>query len=266
MNRLLKLFLLLLIVSSISSCKILNSSMMLRTPRNYQYSEVKNDTIKELYKLSVNDKISFRLYANDGFKLLDLSSAGVNEGGQTNMRQGANSATYDVEYDGMVKLPILGRQKVAGMTLREFEFYLQDKYSEYYNKPYAMVEITNRRVTIFPGGESSAKVLGLVNENTTLFEALAFAGGISSTGKAYRVKLIRGDISNPKVYLFDLSTLESAKNSGIILQANDIIYVEPRYFYAKNISQEITPYLGLISTLLQSLTLFYTVKNLNLNR
>ncbi|MBK6834533.1 MAG: hypothetical protein IPG89_09750 [Bacteroidetes bacterium] len=46
--------------------------------------------------------------------------------------------------------------------------------------------------------------------NTTVFEAIALAGGISQDGKAYRIKLIRRVTpnSNPIVYLIDLSKIE----------------------------------------------------------
>ena len=53
------------------------------------------------------------------------------------------------------------------------------------------------------GDMSTLIVHILENNNTTLLEALAIAGGIS-TGKAKRIKLIRGDLKDPKVYLIDL--------------------------------------------------------------
>jgi polysaccharide biosynthesis/export protein len=84
---------------------------------------------------------------------------------------------------------------------------------------------------------------------------LALAGGITD-GKAHRIKLIRGDPKNPEVYLIDLSTISGMKQSNLVLQANDIIYVEPRPKVAQRILENLTPYLALISATLLIYSLF----------
>nr|MBA3704847.1 hypothetical protein [Bacteroidota bacterium] len=109
-------------------------------------------------------------------------------------------------------------------------------------------EVINRRVIIFPGSAGDAKVLPLHNNNTTLLEALALAGGIADYGKAHQVKLIRQNKDKNDVYLIDLSKIEGIKEGTMVLQANDIIYVEPRRRYASRVLQEIAPIVSLIST------------------
>ena len=44
--------------------------------------------------------------------------------------------------------------------------------------------------------------------------------------RANRIKLIRNINGNQEVYLIDLSTIDGIKDGSIILQSNDIIYVE----------------------------------------
>jgi polysaccharide biosynthesis/export protein len=222
---------------------------MLRT-KNYPYSSFKEDTIKPEYKIVPNDELMFRLYTNDGEKLINPLESGLNSQNLT------NSITYQVEFDGFVKLPILGREKLSNLTLRQAEKKLEDEYSQFYNKPFVQLKVTNNRVIIFPGGEGgTSKVIPLSNTNTTLIEALALAGGISD-GKAHKIKLIRGDLHNPKVYLIDLSSIDGMKSSNLVLQANDIIYVEPRPKVAQRILENIAPYLTLLSTTLLIYGLF----------
>jgi polysaccharide export outer membrane protein len=96
----------------------------------------------------------------------------------------------------------------------------------------------------------SGTVVTLKNENTTLIEALALAGGITETGKAYKIKLIRGDSRNPQVQLIDLSTIEGMKQSNMLLQANDIIYVEPVPRISNAILSQITPIVGILTSML----------------
>ena len=223
-----------------SSCSLFRPEQMLRTPADFQFAEANDSLI--VYRLIPNDIIEFELYSNKGYELIDLIT------GQSNIK-GANS-TYLIEFDGTVKLPIFGRLKISGLTLREAEKLLENKYSEFYKDPFAKLKVTNHRVTIFPGGKGgTAKVLKLENPNTTLFEALAQAGGITD-GKAHRVKLIRGNLKNPVVLLLDLSTIEGVKNSNLVLQANDIIYIEPQTKLASRVAEAVAPYLTLFTTIL----------------
>ena len=148
----------------------------------------------------------------------------------------------------MVKLPILGRLEIKGMTIRNAEKLLEEKYSEFYRKPFVLMNVVNRRVIVFPGQQGNAKVIPLQNNNTSLLEALALAGGIAEVGKANRVKLIRGKISDPEIYLIDLSTIEGMKQADIVMQANDIIYVEPRLRITQGLVAEIAPIVSLITS------------------
>ncbi|MBL7889495.1 MAG: polysaccharide biosynthesis/export family protein [Bacteroidia bacterium] len=241
-----KLLLLAGIAVLFSSCGWLNSSIMLKTKKDYQYSKLPDSTKTKDYVIAANDLIEFRIFSNDGFKLIDLTSLN-----QTNRDyQMNNRMDFLVEYDGNVKLPILGRTKISGLTVREAELMLEEKYSSYYVKPFVLMTVQNKRVVIFPGSAGDAKVIPLMNNNTTLIEALALAGGIADDGKAKIVKLIRKNGDQDEVYLLDLSKIEGIKYANMVLQANDIIYVEPRRKYATKILAEVTPILSLLSSTL----------------
>jgi len=226
---------------------------MFKTGKNYPYKV--DQTIGNVeYRLAPNDLLGFSVFTNDGFKLIDLTTGlgGTNSAsiGGTATTNDDNAIQFQVDVDGMVKLPIIGKVKVTDLTIREAEKILEDKYSVYYNKPFVMLSVLNRRVMVFPGSGGSGTVVILENENTTLIEALAMAGGLAETGKADVIKLIRGDSRNPQVHLIDLSTVEGMKKSNMLLQANDIIYVEPIKNISQNILQELAPIVGIVTSLL----------------
>ncbi len=226
-----------------TSCKVLTPEQMLRTPRSYEYSDISELKEVEEYRIAPNDELFFQLFTNEGEKLIDPLDPQI-------LRQSHREIVYLVEHDGKVKLPVLGRINISGYTLREAEKMLEKEYSAYYNRPFVQLRVTNNRVIIFPGGRGgSSRVIYLENNNTTLFEALAMAGGIKD-GKAHRVKLIRGQPGNPKVYRIDLSTIKGIENANLVLQANDIIYVDPRERVPVRIMEHVTPYLTLATTLL----------------
>jgi polysaccharide biosynthesis/export protein len=238
-----RLLYLLFLIVFISGCKVFVPSKMLRQGK-YPISQFPDTLKQQEYKIAVNDQLQINVYTNDGEKIIDPIGIANNLSVQN-----ANSM-YLVEFDGQIKLPIIGRTQISNLTLREAEKMLEEKYTTYFNKPYVQLKVTNNRVTIFPGGQGSqALVVTLNNPNTTLFEALAIAGGIQD-GKAHKIKLIRGDLKNPQVYLIDLSTIEGMIKANLILQANDIIYVEPRNKIPQKIIEGITPYLTLLSTFL----------------
>jgi polysaccharide biosynthesis/export protein len=236
-----------------AGCKTLNPSIMLVTKDNFNYSQYKDSANSKEYKISTNDIIEFKMYANDGFKLIDLTSfTGQQIGGITGIN-------YLVEPDGKVKLPVLGRIQISGYTVKEAENMLEEKYASSYVKPFIILHVVNKRVIVFPGSPGSARVITLQNNNTTLIEALALSGGISENGKAHKIKLIRKNIGMPEkpdVYLIDLSTINGIKYSDLVLQADDIIYVEPRRNVAGQILREISPILALLSTSLLVYSIF----------
>lgn len=234
----------------IASCNPLNPSIMFKTEKGFKYN-VQSDTNELEYKIAPNDVITFRLFTNNGFKLIDASSDGT-----TQIRNLDIGISYSVEFDGKVNLPIIGRVDVSGKTLREAEFFLEEKYAEIYIDPFVLLNINNKRVTIFPGSGGDGVVITLQNNNVKLLEALALAGGIRESGRANKVKLIRGDLANPEVYLIDLSTIKGLSQANIILQANDIIYIEPVGVTRRQVISEIAPILSLITSFL---TLFFVI-------
>ena len=83
-----------------------------------------------------------------------------------------------------------------------------------------------------------------------MYEALAEAGGIGEMGKSYKIKILRGDPKNPKVYQADLSSLEGLKTSELRVLSNDIIYVDASSRFTKRLTTDILPILGIVTTLL----------------
>ena len=250
--RLKSFFCVLLALVFFTSCKVIQPSLMLKTEKDYVFNKFSDSLVQENYRIAPNDEISLRVFANDGFKLIDITT-------QSTGTIARNTIDEIVDQSGMIKLPLIGKVKLSGMTLRQAQAFLEKEYESQYIKPYVQLRIINKRVIIFPGAMGTAKVINLVNNNTTIFEAIAMAGGISTDGKAYRIKLIRrpSPEEKPEVYLIDLSTIDGVKSGNTNVLANDIIYVEARPRFGQKVLQEITPYISILTT---ALTLFLLLK------
>ncbi len=233
-----------------TSCKFLNPSQMLKAPKDYQYEPLPKTKEVET-RLNPNDQISMILLTNDGFKLLDL----IGED-RINNNQLANTISYRVEFDGLVNIPILGRVKLGGLTMREAEMFLEEEFAKYYIQPFVMLRITNRKVMVFNGSDGQAQVVQLVDENTNLLRVIAQSGGVTKTGRAYDIKVIRGEFSEPKVFHFDIRKIDGLKETDFMMQSNDIVYVTPSPQVARTLLLEVGPYLSLVTTLLLVLNFF----------
>lgn len=258
--KLLKYFFVLISLTFVLfGCRIANPSVMLRTPKDFKFEEFPEKPDSQ-YVIAVDDVVRMRLMANDGIRLIDVIGAErMQQSGSGNMQQQSLTAgeEYTVEYDGTIKLPVVGRFKIAGLKQRAAEDSLEKIFSKVYKDPFIQLSVSNKRVIIFPGGLGTAKVIPLVNPNLTLFEALALAGGIDPDGKAYRIKLIRGNLKKPYVFLIDASSIETIKNADLILQADDIIYVEPVERPSRFFARDIAPWISIVtSTLGLALTIY----------
>jgi len=113
-----------LLAALASGCTI-NRDIMFRTHNDYEFDQFV-DSARTNLRLQPNDMIQFRLFANDGFKMIDL----VSESG-TREASFIQRAIFDyfIDNEGLVKLPILGRVPLAGLTPRESEAFLEKKYA-----------------------------------------------------------------------------------------------------------------------------------------
>lgn len=248
-------FVITLMILVIQGCGI-NSNLMWKQEKGVT---VNSEAIplypEEEYKLSVDDKITFSMTTNDGAILIENMS-----GLDNSQLQSSGVVEYLIRKDGSVELPKLGKVNVAGLTIEECEDTLVSRYSFEYAKPFIQVRVTNQRVIVFPGNGSDAKVIPLMNVNTTLMEALAQAGGITDRGKANTVKLMRKVGNKREVYVMDLSVIEGLKYADMVVQANDYIYVEPTPEISKELAEDVVPIVSIISTALLIISVINSFK------
>lgn len=246
------------------------------------------------YTIQKNDFLSVRVYTNEGERIIDpngelrfgapagllptggsgsrvgAGSSGQTGGGQQGSGAGQSSAgesEFLVQTDGYVRLPLINRVLVTGLTLLQADSVLQIKYSEFYKGVFVTTRVTNNRVIVL--GSPGGRIVPLVNDNMNLLEVLASAGGIDgggsgagnlyrSGGKASNIRIIRGDLKNPQIEQVDLTTIDGMRRANLQVEPNDIVYIEPirRPFY--DALNDAAPVLGLSSLVLNVVFLFTT--------
>jgi polysaccharide export outer membrane protein len=230
------------LVFILPACRILVPNQMFKQ-KDYQYFELAHKKMEQ-YTIQCGDELTLQVYSRDGFKLIDVIG---NNGTTNSMGENSSGAIYIVDNEGFAKIPILGQFYIKGYTEAELEKVLAERLANLFVDPYVVARVNNRRAIVFLG--SGAQIVKLNRSPSSLIEVLAQVGGIDATGKAYRIKIIRGDLKNPEIHLIDLSTLEGIRKADLTIQNNDIVYIEKVYNYPRELLKDISPVLGLITSL-----------------
>lgn len=247
-----------LLLISLWSCKAYKQDILFNLDENFTAEDLKTPVnhAEENYRLQANDLLSLEVATNNGERLVDPNFEllpDVNRQANT----GRDIVTYLIQTDGTVKLPIVGIKNLSGLTLIEAEEVLEQAYNIYYVESFVKLKVLNRRVVVL--GANGGQVIPLDHDNTSLVEILALYGGLNLGAKSADIKLIRGDLTNPEVYLIDLSSLQGMRQSIVQVESGDIIYVQPwRRPWLESL-RDVAPILGVTSSLL---TLIVVIQNL----
>ncbi len=240
----------------LSGCKVYKQDIMFRTEEGAGLSS-QVASIERDYIIKVDDRLSVNLFANGGEQLIDPNFESVTNSSNNNQIQQLRERTfYLIQVDGTIKLPQIGDVEVRGLTLDQAEEIIEERYKEFYKNPFVKLQFLNKRVVVL--GQQNM-VVPLENQNTNLLEVISLAGGIPIGSKAQQVKIIRGDLQNPKIYVVDLSTIDGMKSSIMDVEDGDVIYIEPwRRTWQEGV-RDISPIVGLTSSLTTLVFLFITI-------
>jgi polysaccharide biosynthesis/export protein len=172
---------------------------------------------------------------------------------------------YLVDQEGNIRLPIVGKVYVAGLTRNEASKLLEKVFSVYYKDPVFQVEILNMFVQVLgnSGTNTGGMSVQLDKEKTHLVEVLGKAGGIPSFSRIKYVRIVRGDPKDPQLIIVDITQLKSLAEDDLIMHNGDIVYLEPKNI--KLLADAITPYIGLFALVNVITTIFLLTRNFRSN-
>jgi polysaccharide export outer membrane protein len=130
---------------------------MFQTEKDYSFSQDTSGIRERKFVIGPGDRIEFFLFSNDGFKLVDITGSSI-QGGE------AARINYLVEEDSTIRLPIVGKTRIAGLTLAEAEKMLESIFTKYYKDPYILLKIVNRYAIVFQGDGGDGHLVSLQND------------------------------------------------------------------------------------------------------
>ena len=131
-----------------------------------------------------------------------------------------------VDEKGYIKVPYISRTEVAGKTLHEAEQEIERELAQYILDPVVTIRLVNIRVTVL-GEVNRPGIFAYNNREINVFQALGYAGDISTYGNRENVLIIRHQNDTILKKYVDLTNDAIINTEWFLLSPNDIVYVEP---------------------------------------
>ena len=163
------------------------------------------------------DRVSYRLQTND---ILDVQIRSMNQDVNAmfgsgnvmnqNMQAGVQSGGdlyymtgYTVTDSGMVELPYLGKVSVQGLTLEQAKAAIDEKVATLFKNYYLQVKLGGIRYSALGEFRSPGKKVILQNQ-ATIFEAIAASGDLTQVARRNEIKLIRQYPDGTRIHSLNL--------------------------------------------------------------
>jgi polysaccharide export outer membrane protein len=168
---------------------------------------------------------------------------------------------YLIPNDGTVRLPLVGTVGIGSLTENQAAEKLTETYKKYLKNPFVTVKILNQKLFVL-GEVKKPGVVQVTNGTMSIFEALAYSGDLTDDADRTNLYVIRGGLRKPEVREINLSDLSSMKFTSLILQPNDIVYIQPRGMKAYNVAfAEQMPFFNMIHAMLYPFVDYTNIKN-----
>ena len=159
----------------------------------------------------------------------------------------------EVERDGTINLPLIGRQKVAGLTRTQLREQLTKEASKILNDPIVTVAGARYRFSVI-GEVRRSGTLEIEQEKISVLEALARSADISDYAQLSKVKIFRDYGGKREIVTLNLEDTASLHSPYFYVQNNDVIYVPAQPEKAKFVrAQANAPMVGRITGIVGAL-------------
>lgn len=135
---------------------------------------------------------------------------------------------YDVQRDGSISLPNIGKIYLAGLNLDNAKSLIKSKIKKSFVGTEAFITITNiKDVNILVSGGALNPGIYTLSGNSNILQAISMAGGISEYGSYREINLIRNNEVIESLDLYDL-LINGKYDLSKRLRSGDVVHVESR--------------------------------------
>ncbi|TPE43140.1 polysaccharide biosynthesis/export family protein [Pontibacter mangrovi] len=186
---------------------------------------------KPVYTLRPGDVLSLKVQTTTPTEYNFLNTPAVVSGSDDPVLSG-----YTIEDDGNILLPVVGKIQLLGLTMPEARAAVTEALKPFLANPTVNLRLLTFRYTIV-GEVGRQGQFTTYQDNINVMEAIATAGGLNSYANRGKIKLIRYEGGQAKVYAFSLLDEETIAKNNFYLQPDDMIVVDPlpAKFFRENV-------------------------------
>jgi polysaccharide export outer membrane protein len=230
MNKILKLIFILL-VATLFSCRSSQELIYMNDAANAETIDgLSLQTIEYILKNGDILYVSIKSINTEVNTLFNPESNMETSTGQGYQKYTTPSGAYlygfEIDTDGNINLPMLGKIRVSGIPISQVESVVQKKTDEFLNEAIVKVKLLNFKITIL-GEVRDPGTYYNYNNSMNVLEALAAANGNTDYATIKKVMVVRPFSDGNKTYLLDLSSKSIYSSEAFYLQPNDCIIVQP---------------------------------------
>jgi polysaccharide export outer membrane protein len=196
--------------------------------------EIPKDTVLRTHQMALQEyhiqpmdnlNINFETLSddNDAFDFLSKLSPQARSGNAVNS---AGLTGILVNNEGNIEYAVLGKIKVAGLTIFQAQDTLQAIASKYVPDVIVRVRMLNFRYTVL-GEVNGEKTVVSPNTRLNMMEAIGQAGGLSELADRSHVKVLRQRGSSTEIFYVNLLEEKFIESPYYFVQQNDVIIVPP---------------------------------------
>ncbi|MBS1680665.1 MAG: polysaccharide biosynthesis/export family protein [Bacteroidetes bacterium] len=193
------------------------------------------------YKIQTNDIISVRYQSLTQKEFDFLGSQNQTNIGNSMYIGGALLYGDLVDEKGEIPMPVVGKVKVAGLTIYQIQDTLQALANKYLEAPVVKARLLNYRAVIL-GEVKKEGDITFNNNRVSLMEAIGMAGGLGELADRSNIKIIRQQNSKVEVHYVNVLEEDFLNSPFYYVHQNDLIIVPPlrqrpyRLYFGQNVS------------------------------
>ncbi len=224
---------LIIVVSMLTSCvsqkKILyfqNETML--NDSTFTSIEYENERHFD-YKVQPGDILYIKIASLDERFAAYFNTTNNNPGGSGGNSSGNASLYlngYNIDAEGYIDLPIIGKVQVKDKTIAEIQETVQLLMNEYLKETVVYVKLGVFNLTIL-GEVAKPGQYQVYQSDINIFQAMALAGNATDYANKSNIKIIHQTPKGSQIVRININDADVLSSPHYYLKPNDIIYVEP---------------------------------------
>lgn len=170
--------------------------------------------------------ITLKAMTPDGTVSDFLSGRSASSGSYSQNEAGQYMFGYDVNSDGSILLPVLGKIEVSGFNLDEARARIQAEADRHFNNSTVECKLLSYKFTVI-GEVRAPGTYFNYNNYLTVLEAIGKAGGVTDFGRRDKVRVIRTTNTGTNTYTLNLQDKSILTSEAYFLLPNDVLIIEP---------------------------------------